>query len=84
MPYTDDYQTLAYQISNKEKEENARLALKETDADFSKYDYVFLGCPVWWKTAPMIMSTFCETYDFKGKTVIPFCTNSSTGRDATL
>lgn len=32
----------------------------------------------------MIMSTFCETYDFKGKTVIPFCTNSSTGRDATL
>ncbi len=32
----------------------------------------------------MIMSTFCENYDFNGKTVIPFCTYASTGRDATL
>ena len=83
-PYTTDYQTLAYTVARNELDTDARPALMETDADFSNYDYVFIGCPVWWGTAPMIMSTFCENYDFKGKTVIPFCTYLSTGRDATL
>ncbi len=83
-PYTTNYNELAYTIARNELDTDARPALKETNADFSKYDYVFLGCPVWWGTAPMIMSTFCENYNFKGKTVIPFCTYVSTGRDATL
>ncbi len=83
-PYTPDYQTLAYTVARNELDTDARPALKEVNADFSKYDYVFLGCPVWWQTAPMIMSTFCENYSFKGKTVIPFCTYASTGREATL
>lgn len=83
-PYTTNYQDLAYTVARNELDTDARPALKETDADFSNYDYVFIGCPVWWQTAPMIMSTFCENYSFNGKTVIPFCTNSSTGRDATL
>lgn len=48
------------------------------------YDIVFIGCPVWWHTAPMIINTFTESYDFKGKTVVPFCTYASTYRDETL
>ncbi len=83
-PYTTNYNELAYTVARNELDTDARPALKETDTDFSQYDYVFLGCPVWWQTAPMIMSTFCETYSFDGKTVIPFCTYASTGRDATL
>ncbi len=83
-PYTTNYNELAYTVARNELDTNARPALKETDADFSQYDYVFIGCPVWWQIAPMIMSTFCENYSFKGKTVIPFCTYASTGRDATL
>ena len=83
-PYTTDYQTLAYTVARNELDTDARPALKETNADFSQYDYVFIGCPVWWGTAPMIMSTFCENYSFKDKTVIPFCTYLSTGRDATV
>ncbi len=82
--YTTNYNELAYTVARNELDTNARPALKETDADFSQYDYVFIGCPVWWQIAPMIMSTFCENYSFKGKTVIPFCTYASTGRDATL
>ena len=76
VPYTDDYQTLAYEISNKEKEENARPALKDTLATLNDYDYIFVGCPVWWFDAPMIIHSFleCKDYDFTGKTVIPFCT----------
>ncbi len=83
-PYTTNYNELAYTVARNELDTDARPALEETDADFSQYDYVFLGCPVWWQTAPMIMSTFCENYSFEGKTVIPFCTYASTGRDATL
>lgn len=76
VPYTDDYQTLAYEISNKEKEENARPALKDTLATLNDYDYIFVGCPVWWFDAPMIIHSFleCKDYNFAGKTVIPFCT----------
>lgn len=76
VPYTDDYQTLAYQISNKEKEENARPALKDTLATLNNYDIIFVGCPVWWFDAPMIIHSFleCKDYDFSGKTIVPFCT----------
>ena len=76
VPYTDDYQTLAYQISNKEKQENARPALKDTLATLNDYDYIFVGCPVWWFDAPMIIHSFleCKDYNFAGKTIIPFCT----------
>lgn len=76
VPYTTDYQTLAYQISNREKEENARPALKDTLATLNDYDIIFVGCPVWWFDAPMIIHSFleCKDYNFSGKTVIPFCT----------
>lgn len=76
VPYTDDYQTLAYQISNKEKEDNARPALKDTLSTLNGYDIIFVGCPVWWFDAPMIIHSFleCKSYDFSGKTIIPFCT----------
>lgn len=74
VPYPTDYNTLAYTIARNEKETNARPALKETNQDFSRYEYIFVGCPVWWFDAPMIMHTFLETYNFAGKTVIPFCT----------
>ena len=48
------------------------------------YDTLFIGCPVWWWTTPMIICTFAESYDFEGKTVVPFCTYASTYRDETL
>lgn len=76
VPYTTDYQTLAYQISNKEKADNARPALRDTLATLNGYDIIFVGCPVWWFDAPMIIHSFleCKIYNFGGKTVIPFCT----------
>lgn len=73
-PYTTDYNTLAYTISLNEKNNNERPALKDTTLDISGYDYIFVGCPVWWDDAPMIIHTFLEQYDFSGKTIIPFCT----------
>lgn len=83
VPYTDDYQTLAYQIANKEKEENARPALKDTLPTLNSYDIIFVGCPVWWFDAPMIIHSFleCKDYNFSGKTIIPFCTFATAAYD---
>lgn len=54
--------------------------------DFSKYDTVFVGCPVWWHTAPTLVTNFLHehTAELNEKTVIPFCTYASTSRAETL
>ena len=43
------------------------------------YDTIFIGYPIWWGEEPRIMDTFVESYDFTGKTVIPFCTSGGSG-----
>ena len=45
--------------------------------DLADYDTVFLGYPIWWGHAPSILLTFFDDEDLSGKTVIPFCTSSS-------
>jgi flavodoxin len=45
----------------------------------SAYDTVFIGYPIWHGQAPRIINTFLESYDFSGKTMIPFCTSHSSG-----
>lgn len=54
----------------------------ENKADF---DTVFIGFPIWWGEASRIVSTFVESYDFSGKTIVPFCTSggSDIGSSAT-
>lgn len=81
--YPTEY-TPCTEVAKAEKETNARPAIKNKVEEWEKYDIVFIGCPVWWWTAPMIINTFTESYDFKGKTVVPFCTYASTYRDETL
>lgn len=83
VPYPTDY-TPCTVVAREEKEKNARPAIKDRVPNWDDYDVVFIGCPVWWWTTPMIIHTFCESYDFKGKTVVPFCTYASTYRDETL
>ena len=48
----------------------------------SEYDTIFVGFPIWWYVAPSIVNTFLESYDFSGKTIVPFATSggSSMGR----
>ena len=40
---------------------------------------LYLGYPIWWGDSPRILSTFVESHDFTGITVIPFCTSGSSG-----
>ena len=55
----------------------ARPEIKVPSVDVSKYDYVFLGYPIWWDLAPRTVNSFIETADLAGKTVIPFATSGS-------
>lgn len=51
----------------------------ETVDNWDRYDTVFIGYPIWWGIAAWPVDTFVEANDFTGKTVIPFCTSSSSG-----
>ncbi len=41
------------------------------------YDTVFIGYPIWWCIAARPVNNFVKGNNFTGKTVIPFCTSSS-------
>ena len=48
------------------------------------YDVIFLGFPNWWYTCPMAVFTFLESYNFSGKTIIPFCAHGTGGLSRTV
>lgn len=77
-PYTDDYNTLL-DIAQKEQGEDARPELNAQVENWDSYDTIFVGYPNWWSDAPMAVYTFLESYDFTGKTLIPFNTSASGG-----
>lgn len=77
-PYTDDYDTLL-DIAQQEQSENVRPELAAQVENWDSYDVIFVGYPNWWSDAPMAVYTFLETYDFTGKTLIPFNTSASGG-----
>ena len=69
---------------------NSRTTLEQNDKsvrpgigseaiDLSGYTTVYIGYPIWWGEEPRIMDTFAESYDFSGKTMIPFCTSGGSG-----
>lgn len=88
----DTYQILAQQEYTSDDldwtDDTSRVNVEHNDPDFrpeiagelpelTNYDTIFIGYPIWWGEAPNILKTFVENVDFAGKTVIPFCTSSS-------
>ena len=57
----------------------SRPALADMSAGIDGYDFIFVGFPVWWYTAPAIIRTFLEAYDFSGKVIVPFATSGGSG-----
>jgi len=51
--------------------------------NMDEYDTIFVGFPIWWYVAPTIINTFLESYDFTGKTIIPFATSGGSGMGKT-
>ena len=80
-PYTEA--DLAYYTNGRADQEqddpDARPAISGGVENMDAYDTIILGFPIWHGQAPRIISTFLESYDFSGKTIVPFCTSHSSG-----
>ncbi|MEA4853117.1 MAG: flavodoxin [Christensenella sp.] len=77
-PYPEEYEDTV-QVSKQELKNDARPALNGRVRDMDGYDVIILGYPNWCGTMPMPVFTFLESYDFKGKTIAPFCSNEGSG-----
>lgn len=81
-PYTDADLNWTDKKSRSTVEMNdlsSRPEIAEKCENMGSYDVVFVGFPIWWYVEPRIIDTFLESYDFSGKTVIPFATSGSSG-----
>lgn len=63
---------------------DSRPEIAETMPNMADYDTVFIGFPIWWYVAPHIIHTFLESYDFTGKTLVPFATSGGSGMGKTV
>lgn len=75
--WTDDNSRVVYEHDNPD-DRNVEL-VAETVPDWEAYDTVYIGYPIWWGTAAWPVDGFIKANDFTGKTVVPFCTSSSSG-----
>lgn len=82
-PYPEDY-TETTEIAKQEQTDHARPAISTSVENIAAYDTIFIGYPIWWGTAPMAVHTFLESYDFTGKTVIPFSTSGGSPIDGSI
>ena len=77
LDWTDDDS----RVSREHEDESLRdVELLSTEVpNWDDYDTIIIGYPIWWGIAAWPVNTFVEANDFSGKTVIPFCTSSSSG-----
>lgn len=81
-PYTDadlDYHDDNSRSTIEMNDSSSRPAISGSVENMEQYSIVFIGYPIWWGEAPRIVSTFMESYDFSGKTIVPFCTSGGSG-----
>ncbi|MBP3361725.1 MAG: PT domain-containing protein [Clostridia bacterium] len=79
-PYTDEdlnYNDSSTRATVEQNDPTARPEIGNLLESIDEYDTIYLGYPMWWGQAPKIVYTFLESYDFTGKTIIPFCTSGS-------
>lgn len=83
-PYTPadlDWTNKSSRSTVEMKDPSSRPEIANKIENFGDYDTVFVGFPIWWYVAPTIINTFLESYDFSGKTVIPFATSGGSSID---
>lgn len=81
-PYSEEdlnYKNKKSRATKEQNDDKARPEIEGDITDWSSYDTVFIGYPIWFSKAPKILCTFVEDHDFSGKKVIPFCTSGSSG-----
>lgn len=76
-----DWQNKESRTSKEHEDPSSRPAIERKVNNFEKYEIIFLGFPIWWYSAPRIIESFLDSYDFSGKKVIPFVTSLGTAID---
>ena len=61
------------------KDPACRPAIDGQVKGMEQYDTILIGFPIWWYVEPRIVDTFLDSYDFSGKTLIPFATSGGSG-----
>ena len=87
IPYTNadlNWQNSNSRSSVEMKNPDSRPEIAENLPNMNEYDTVFVGFPIWWYVAPTIIDTFLESYDFSGKTIVPFATSGGSGMGRTV
>ena len=87
IPYSSEDLNWRYSTSRASIENNnpsSRPAITDKVKNMEQYDIIFLGYPIWYGQAPKIICTFLESYNFSGKTIVPFCTSGSSPIDSSL
>ena len=82
VPYTDkdlNWMDKNSRSSVEMKDKSSRPEIIKDGLEVSGYDRILLGYPVWWYTAPTIVNTFLEAYDFSGKEIIVWATSGGSG-----
>lgn len=82
VPYTRadlDWTNKKSRSSVEMDDKSFRPPLADQNAHVEDYDIVFLGFPIWWYTAPNIIKTFLESYNFTDKTIVLFATSGGSG-----
>ena len=82
IPYTNadlNWMNKKSRSSVEMNDRSSRPAIGTKVDDMSTYDTVFVGFPIWWYREPSIIDTFAESYDFSGKTIVPFATSGGSG-----
>lgn len=64
-------------VAKAERDGNARPEIANLPDSLDEYDTIFIGYPIWWHTAPMIIGMFLESYDLSGKEIYPFSQSAS-------
>lgn len=61
-----------------------RPSIRNKVENMNQYNIIYIGFPIWWYVAPIIINTFLENYDLSGKTIIPFATSGGSGMGNTV
>lgn len=75
-PYPTDYEECG-DVALVERDNNERPEIDNLPDSIEEYDMIFVGYPIWWHTAPMIIGTFLESYDLTGVEIYPFTQSAS-------
>ncbi|SHG05352.1 flavodoxin [Dysgonomonas macrotermitis] len=83
----NDYPSVYNEVTaqaKRELESGYRPPLKNKVKDFSQYDVIYIGSPNWWNTIAPAVMTFLESYNFEGKTIVPFITHEGSRLGASV